>query len=335
MTVAIKQPTQTKKSIAAAVAEAKPDKCLIKGGHNVESCSSSTCRLCHKKHNTLLHIQRGEGANHGSDYQITTIKSSQSHKTQGIKLAFSILPEITVNLPLSEINKKNLQIETITLADPSLHTPEKRDILLGSSIFWETIVLCIGQIKLGKVRNSTENKTRVDHRGSSRPPKIDGELDRIQRFWKVEESPIQSELSDNDKICEAEFIQTHKRNLDGRFEVRLCDSVDQLGDHTRDIAIKNFFSSEESQTSIYLPHHAVLKPDSITTKLRVVFDASCPTSSGVSLNNIFRSGPTIQQNLFSVTMRFRQHRFVITADIKQMYRQVLVQEDQGDLQRIV
>ncbi|KYN38944.1 hypothetical protein ALC56_06679 [Trachymyrmex septentrionalis] len=158
-----------------------------------------------------------------------------------IKLAFSILPEITVNLPLSEINKKNLQIETITLADPSLHTPEKRDILLGSSIFWETIVLCIGQIKLG----------------------------------------------------------------------------------------------EESQTSIYLPHHAVLKPDSITTKLRVVFDASCPTSSGVSLNNIFRSGPTIQQNLFSVTMRFRQHRFVITADIKQMYRQVLVQEDQGDLQRIV
>ena len=92
-------------------------------------------------------------------------------------------------------------------------------------------------------------------------------------------------------------------------------------------------NQEESQTSIYLPHHAVLKPDSMITKLRVVFDASCPTSSGVSLNNILHSGPTIQQDLFSITMRFRQHRFVITADIKQMYRQV--QEDQRDLQRIV
>jgi len=109
-----------KKSIAAAVAEAKPDKCLIcnqdkyrlyqcpsllnltpqarnkeikrlklcfnyfKGGHNVESCSSSTYRLRHKKHNTLLHIQRGEGANHGSDLtklQPLNRRRPQSHKT--------------------------------------------------------------------------------------------------------------------------------------------------------------------------------------------------------------------------------------------------------------
>ncbi|XP_018400334.1 PREDICTED: uncharacterized protein LOC108777851 [Cyphomyrmex costatus] len=94
-------------------------------------------------------------------------------------------------------------------------------------------------------------------------------------------------------------------------------------------------NQEDSRTSLYLPHHAVVKPDSVTTKLRVVFDASCPTSSGVSLNNILRTGPTIQQDLLSIILRFRQHRFVITADIKQMYRQILVQDDQRDLQRIV
>ncbi|XP_075150695.1 uncharacterized protein LOC142224793 [Haematobia irritans] len=49
-----------------------------------------------------------------------------------------------------------------------------------------------------------------------------------------------------------------------------------------------------SDTVYYLPHHAVFKPDSATTKLRVVFNASSPTSNGVSLNNrhiVFRLAP--------------------------------------------
>lgn len=34
----------------------------------------------------------------------------------------------------------------------------------------------------------------------------------------------------------------------------------------------------------YLPHHAVFKETRTTTKLRVVFDGSCKTSTGISLN---------------------------------------------------
>jgi len=44
-------------------------------------------------------------------------------------------------------------------------------------------------------------------------------------------------------------------------------------------------------------HH---KPDSSTTKLRVVFDASAPSSTGKSLNNILRVGPTVQSDLLSI-----------------------------------
>ena len=32
----------------------------------------------------------------------------------------------------------------------------------------------------------------------------------------------------------------------------------------------------------YIPHHGVFKEGSTTTKLRIVLDASCPTSTGVS-----------------------------------------------------
>lgn len=61
----------------------------------------------------------------------------------------------------------------------------------------------------------------------------------------------------------------------------------------------------------YLPHHAVMKEDSIITKLRVVFDGSCKTSSGKSLNDILRVGPIIQSELFAIITRFRQ-QYVIT-----------------------
>lgn len=41
------------------------------------------------------------------------------------------------------------------------------------------------------------------------------------------------------------------------------------------------------------PHHAVLRESSSTTKLRVVFDASCETSNGFSLNDRQLAGPTL------------------------------------------
>lgn len=48
----------------------------------------------------------------------------------------------------------------------------------------------------------------------------------------------------------------------------------------------------------------VITESSITTKLRVVFDASAPTTSGLSLNNIQPIGPVLQDDLLSIILRF-------------------------------
>ncbi|XP_077278038.1 uncharacterized protein LOC143906111 [Temnothorax americanus] len=85
----------------------------------------------------------------------------------------------------------------------------------------------------------------------------------------------------------------------------------------------------------YMPHHAVIKDSSHTTKVRVVFDASAKTSNGISLNDTLMVGPTIQDKLFSHLIRFRTYNYVITADIEKMYRQVLVHEDDRRYQRIL
>ncbi|KYQ57720.1 hypothetical protein ALC60_03312 [Trachymyrmex zeteki] len=84
----------------------------------------------------------------------------------------------------------------------------------------------------------------------------------------------------------------------------------------------------------YIPHHAVLKGSSLTIKLRVVFDASCKSNTGISLNECLSVGPTLQEDLFSILLRFRTFQYVITADIAQMYRQVLIDESQTSLQTI-
>lgn len=92
---------------------------------------------------------------------------------------------------------------------------------------------------------------------------------------------------------------------------------------------------EESNPVYYLPHHAVFKESSTTTKTRVVFDASAKSSNGVSLNDVLMVGPNIQQDIVSITLRFRTHRYAMTADITKMYRQISIHATDYDLQRIV
>ena len=91
----------------------------------------------------------------------------------------------------------------------------------------------------------------------------------------------------------------------------------------------------EGQRFYYMPHHAVLKQQSTTTRTRVVFDASCQSDNGVSLNATLCVGPTVQQDLLSIVTRFRTHQVALTADIAKMYRQIRMDERDINLQWIL
>lgn len=62
----------------------------------------------------------------------------------------------------------------------------------------------------------------------------------------------------------------------------------------------------ENNVSYYMPHHNLLREESSTTKLRVVFDVSAALSTGISLNNLQMVGPTVQDDLLAMLLRFRQ-----------------------------
>ncbi len=85
----------------------------------------------------------------------------------------------------------------------------------------------------------------------------------------------------------------------------------------------------------YLPHHAVMKEGSTTTKLRVVFDASAKSASVLALNDQLMIGPKLQDDLFGLVVRFCTHRVAISADIEKMYRQINVNHEDVNFQRIL
>ncbi|XP_066595474.1 uncharacterized protein [Prorops nasuta] len=94
-------------------------------------------------------------------------------------------------------------------------------------------------------------------------------------------------------------------------------------------------SKIETNDNYYLPHHAVIKKNSLTTKVKVVFDASCRSDKGISLNEVLLTGPTIQDKLFEHILRIRLHKYIVTADIEKMYRQILVDPQDRHYQRIL
>ena len=82
--------------------------------------------------------------------------------------------------------------------------------------------------------------------------------------------------------------------------IRLYDHI-ILG-HMSQILHDSVYSSKPS---CYLPHHVVIKPDSITTKMRVIFDTFCHSSNGLNLNIILHTVPILQADLTVLILRCR------------------------------
>lgn len=105
-------------------------------------------------------------------------------------------------------------------------------------------------------------------------------------------------------------------------------------------AYKEFMSDYESLGHMtvapdvgtyYIPHHPVFNAAS---KIRVVFDASAKASSQLSLNQCLHTGPKLQLDILDILTRFRLHKYVFTADVCKMYRQILMRPEYRRFQHI-
>ena len=78
----------------------------------------------------------------------------------------------------------------------------------------------------------------------------------------------------------------------------------------------------------YISHHAVIRPETKSTPVRIVFNSSA-TYQGSRLNDYWKKGPDLLNSLFGVVLRFREREVAVSGDISKMYHRVRIPlEDQ-------
>lgn len=246
------------------------------------------------------------------------------------------------------------------LADPNFGTPAPVDMLLGVGV-WAAILQDGSQINNFGIAIQSSQLGWLVYGGGvlpNAPPEVhstvcdcdEEQLDMLlRRFWEIEENPQARARTAEQEQCERFFLDTHSRSAEGRYTVNipLRSDVRELGS-SRESALKRYHALErrferdpelrqrytasmnellEAEQMIeitrapvgwcyHIPHHAVQK------KFRIVFDASCKTNKGISLNDTQLVGEKLQDDLFSLIMRFRTHQIGFTADIRKMYKKM-------------
>ncbi|XP_065093527.1 uncharacterized protein LOC135714162 [Ochlerotatus camptorhynchus] len=294
-------------------------------------------------------------------YLLSTKFASCINSFASSVLEFLVVPRVTSNLPVVEIDARSWPISSgLHFADPMFHTPGLKLGCFG---------ITLAETELGWVVGGS-----VPTRKAKSYPRV-CQLNRheemlnatMSKFWEIENVHSERITTVAEGAVEEHFKTTHYRDETGRYVVRLPFNgiQGQLGD-SYDIARKrlgklmlslarnpmkrceyNEFLSEyltlghmkETTEAIdgayYIPHHAVYKASSSTTKTRVVFDASAKTTTGVSLNDTLLVGPTVQNDIVSIILRFCVHLVVLSADVPKMYRQVWLHKDDCKYQLIL
>uniref|UniRef100_A0A8D8SX65 Reverse transcriptase domain-containing protein n=1 Tax=Cacopsylla melanoneura TaxID=428564 RepID=A0A8D8SX65_9HEMI len=198
--------------------------------------------------------------------------------------------------------------------------------------------------------------------------------DPLSKFWEIEELPaLKNNYSKEETECEEYFEETTYRSEDGKYVVRIPfkENLKDIG-HSKRQALQRYNSLEKrldkdeklktsynsflkeyldlghmervrnstleetsGNTEFYFSHFPVVRSESLTTKLRVVFDGSMKTSSGISLNETMKVGPILQDDLFSILLRLRVHKIVLISDLEKMYRQIWIHSDDRKYQKIL
>ncbi|KYM95826.1 hypothetical protein ALC62_13525 [Cyphomyrmex costatus] len=272
--------------------------------HSVKDCKSTrACKRCSKRHHTLLHF----------DASAPHVESEQPSTTT----------------PASSENSTHITSHLI-----SKTVAPKSQILLATAL-----------IRVYSPHNRFITVRALLDQGSV----------------STEEVPQPEIRSPEEHQCEEHFRTTHSRTPEGRYVVRLpfkngppislgesrqnaITSLHRLDrrlcrDPRKASEYSDFLAEYETlghmtksslseianqEQAYYIPHHAVLCDSSATTRLRVVFNASCRTSNGLSLNDHMLIGPKLQKDLAAILLQWRQYRYVFIADIAKMYRQILI-----------
>ncbi|KAF0706234.1 Integrase catalytic domain-containing protein, partial [Aphis craccivora] len=243
------------------------------------------------------------------------------------------LSKLTSNIPIKPINLHNLKIpDGIELADPLFMQPQKIDMILGAGVFFD--LLCqeqniknyphkfifqktqLGWIVCGRIFNKqfkTDLNTQIALFTLNNTENDINIGKKISKFWELEECS-----SDNIyTLEEINFVKLKDSRSAALRRFKLLErrfSKNPLL-HAQYVHFMQEYASlgymelvdtehEINTNEYFLPHHAVEKLDSV------------------------------QQELVCILARFRTHYYALSADTTKMYRQIWLNEEHTNYQKI-
>ena len=172
---------------------------------------------------------------------------------------------------------------------------------------------------------------------------------QVERLFAIEELPITSEptgpsfpLQRKDNMYEVGLLwKGDERPAENREQALALArrQVERLEKKERraeyeDVLIKEYGQldaieddPDPTETGYYLPHHAVIREDSTSTKVRVVFNASASSAGKPSLNDVIHPGPSLLPQLTALFLRFREFPAAVQADIRKAFFMIGVREE--------
>ncbi|XP_077547781.1 uncharacterized protein LOC144160032 [Haemaphysalis longicornis] len=142
-------------------------------------------------------------------------------------------------------------------------------------------------------------------------------------------------LADNRAVAEKRFRSLTKRlnrapELMERYDTEMRRLID---DGVAEEAPTD--PHDGNQRIYYMPHQPVLRDNSTTTKLRIVFDASSHSTDANSLNDNLDSGPNLNPDLVRLLLNFRSHPVALVADAEKAFLQISVAPEDRDALRFL
>ena len=144
--------------------------------------------------------------------------------------------------------------------------------------------------------------------------------------------PVQK-LAPNKNIAQRIYfgqIKKLNKNQKDKQDVIMAEKkLQDLGfvDFVDNLTIEQQNKIYSSKLLYYMPWRAVWNNNSISTPCRPVFDASQPTSTGVSLNQTLVKGRNNMNKLLQVVIRWSIRRCAFHTDIQKMYNVIRLLED--------
>ncbi|GFX60671.1 DUF1758 domain-containing protein [Trichonephila clavipes] len=146
---------------------------------------------------------------------------------------------------------------------------------------------------------------------------VDGRY-RVNLPWK----PGMREALQNNKTVARKRFEGLVRRFKCDHEL-FCEYKDVIDDYVRECIVeRTSCDSLLDSQGFYLPHHAVIRSDKTTSRIRIVFDGSAHENGQPSLNQSLYTGPNLHPNILELLLCFRKSPVAFTADVKSAFLQI-------------